>query len=443
MKKIVICLTKYPEKWKVKTRLAKSIGEDNAKEIQREFIKNIAKLNYKKKRDYDFVFCLKPYEKKDLFEKEFLVEKKDIFKTKWDWLWEVMKNIFLDFLKNYEQVILIWSDIPFLKENIFKKAFKKLEKNDIVLWKTYDWWYYLVWMKKDNTEIFEDIVFSTKEVFRETINKAKKLKLKVWLIDKKRDIDEIEDLKKEEKIDKSWFIKNLEKYTIKNKISIIIPSYKDKNNLKKTLNNLLKISINTEIIISDSSWESLYIKKLIKDNFKNKNIIYQKSSWQTRSKALNSWAKKASWDILVFLHSDSRLPKNYFEVLSNLDLEIYNYWWFYKKFDSKNLFLKLNAFITNLRLKYFSSLLWDNAIFVEKKLFEKIWWFKDIELMEDVEISKSLKKEWNIFLIKEKTITSPRRFEKYGVLKTLAKMTYIRTLYLFWAKTKYLKNLYK
>jgi len=158
---------------------------------------------------------------------------------------------------------------------------------------------------------------------------------------------------------------------------------------------------------------------------------------------MNRWAEIANWDILVFLHADTILPEKSFFKLENIDLKKYNYWCFYKQFDPNNFLLELISSVNNLQTKLFWTILWDNWIFISKNKFNKIWWFKNIKLMEDIEISKILKKEWKIFFIKDKIITSSRKFQKKWIIKTFLFMQYIRFLYFIWTDTKILENKYR
>lgn len=228
---------------------------------------------------------------------------------------------------------------------------------------------------------------------------------------------------------------------MKNKISVIIPAYFEEKSTINTVNDLLNISKNIELLIV-YKWEKYnYISEQLNKMCLDIKLI-EVNGKSTRSIFMNIWAKQSTWDILLFLHNDTILPINYFEVLSILDLSKYNYGWFYKQFYPNNFFLALNSTLTNIRLRLFWSLLWDNSIFISSKLFKKIWWFADLSLMEDVEISKKLKKYWKIFIIKNKTITSSKKFQKNWTIKTIIFMIYLRFLYLLWVDTKLLKEKY-
>lgn len=210
MNKLVIVLTKYPEAWKVKTRLAKDIWFDKSAKIQELFIENILKNNYfKENSKYNFKIYLKEKEKTQDFIKIFWIKKDDIFSPEWENLWEVMNSIFEKSLVKYEEVILIWSDIPLIKSEDFLKAFEILKEKDFVLWPALDWWYYLIWMKNLNSYLFEDIIFSTNTVLDETIFKIQNNWGSFGLLKQKRDIDELNDIIEEEKIDKTWFFENI------------------------------------------------------------------------------------------------------------------------------------------------------------------------------------------------------------------------------------------
>lgn len=231
---------------------------------------------------------------------------------------------------------------------------------------------------------------------------------------------------------------------MKNNISVIIPAYFEEKITLNTISNLTKISKNKYIeIIIVYKWEKYnYLSKKV-DKFGYSIKIISPKIQSTRANFMNLWAKESSWKILLFLHNDTILPDNYFESLVNLDLSKYNYWWFYKKFYPNNYLLKINSFFTNIKLKTFWALLWDNSIFISKDLFEKIWWFPEISLMEDVEISKILKKYWKIKIIKDFTTTSSKKFLKNWTLRTFLFMQYMRFLYFIWINTELLKEKYQ
>lgn len=229
-----------------------------------------------------------------------------------------------------------------------------------------------------------------------------------------------------------------------NKISVIIPAYREEKSIWKTLEDLQKKGFwKSEIIIID--WSPDDLTKNIVDNYLNKklNIIYKKLENSFRSGSMNKWAEISTWNLLLFLHADTILPENSFEKLEKLNLDEKNYWCFYKKFTPNNIFLELISKVNNFQTKYFWTMLWDNAIFVSKEKFDEIWWFQNIKLMEDIELSKTLKKQGSMEIIKEPLLTSSRKFQKKWAIKTFLFMQYIRFLYFIWTDTKKLEKKYR
>lgn len=208
-KKLVVILTKFPEICKVKTRLAKDIWFEKATYIQSEFIKKLIEINYIKNNLYDLIFCLNPSNKTNDFSSLFNISTNDIFSVEWNDLWIIMSNIFDYWLIDYDEVVLVGSDIPKLNFEDFRLAFDMLNHKDVALWPTFDWWYYLIWMKTCNKELFQNIIYSTETVLDETIEKCKINNLTFSLLEKKNDIDTYNDLLEESKKENDWFYKNL------------------------------------------------------------------------------------------------------------------------------------------------------------------------------------------------------------------------------------------
>jgi rSAM/selenodomain-associated transferase 1 len=106
-----------------------------------------------------------------------------------------MKNAFEKiFSTGAQKVIIIGTDIPDLSKEIIIDAFVKLNSYDIVIGPSKDGGYYLLGMKKMNSQLFEGIQFSTASVLKETMIKVKELKLTYHLLPELMDIDTEEDL---------------------------------------------------------------------------------------------------------------------------------------------------------------------------------------------------------------------------------------------------------
>ena len=95
-----------------------------------------------------------------------------------------------------DRVLLIGSDIPHITADLLEDYFSKLDEHDVVLGPAEDGGYYLVGLHRTSftPALFEDIPWSTGRVRRETVRRAEKLGLSVYLGPTLRDIDTLEDL---------------------------------------------------------------------------------------------------------------------------------------------------------------------------------------------------------------------------------------------------------
>ena len=186
---ILVIFAKYPELGKVKTRLAKDIGDKKALEIYTSLLSNI--IAEHKDQEYDLIISVLPKEKEQTFKNMFNVKTMAQYG---DNLGMSMYDTFLKLTK-YEKVILIGSDIPEANSGIITRAFKELNNKDIVLGPNPDGGYYLVGMNSPHN-IFSDITWSTDRVLQGTIQKIKTQELTHTLLEELNDIDTIEDYDK-------------------------------------------------------------------------------------------------------------------------------------------------------------------------------------------------------------------------------------------------------
>ena len=146
------------------------------------------------------------------------------------------------------------------------------------------------------------------------------------------------------------------------------------------------------------------------------------SAPQGRAAQMNAGARVANGDVLLFLHADTRLPADFMipdaSVWGRFDLRI----------DGRHPLLKVVACAMNLRSRLTGIATGDQAIFVRRALFPG---FPEIALMEDVALSGVLKKIGSPSCLRERVVTSGRRWEAHGVLRTIFLMWRLRLLYFF------------
>lgn len=188
-KQALIIFTRNPEIGKVKTRLAKTVGNESALEIYKLLLSHTYEITKSLKVD-KYVFYSENIHKHDLWEPEIFRKKLQ----KGEDLGERMQGAFSELFKmGYEKLIIIGSDIIDLTQKDLENAFEMLEKNYFVVGPAFDGGYYLLGMKSLKKELFQNKNWSTDSVLRDSLENIKGESY--YLLPEKNDIDTYEDLK--------------------------------------------------------------------------------------------------------------------------------------------------------------------------------------------------------------------------------------------------------
>lgn len=179
-----------------------------------------------------------------------------------------------------------------------------------------------------------------------------------------------------------------------------------------------------EIIIVDGGSEddSVSICKDYTDN------VYVTN--KGRATQMNFGAKQAANDILVFLHADTTLPDNAATLITQALTNCKKNWGHFKvRLNGDHFVLRIVEFFMNKRSCLTGIVTGDQTIFIHKYLFESVNGYQNIPLMEDIELSKSLKKYSQPICMQSSVISSSRRWEANGYLNTIILMWKLRLLY--------------
>lgn len=148
-----------------------------------------------------------------------------------------------------------------------------------------------------------------------------------------------------------------------------------------------------------------------------------------RGAQLNAGARAASGDVLLFLHCDSRLPEDFFAQIEEVLGAGFRAGCFRLAFDSPSPLLKLCAFLSDVRVRTRQIVFGDQGLFIETGLFCELGGFPEIALMEDYAFSEKLRRETAVGMARGAVVTSARRFEKHGALRTLLRMQLLQRRY--------------
>lgn len=213
-------------------------------------------------------------------------------------------------------------------------------------------------------------------------------------------------------------------------LSIIIPVLNEEETIRACLTRLQPLrNRHVEIIVVDggSVDQTVVLAGALAD--------WVIEAQPGRARQMNAGAQKARGEQLLFLHADTVLPE---EAMVEIARALYedNHRWgrFDVQFDTPVWILPIVGFMMNWRSRRTGIATGDQAIFVQRAAFEQIGGFPDIALMEDIALSKSLKRLGPPACLRSRVTTSGRRWETNGAFKTIALMWRLRLAYFLGAE---------
>lgn len=143
-----------------------------------------------------------------------------------------------------------------------------------------------------------------------------------------------------------------------------------------------------------------------------------------RARQMNTGAGAANGQVLWFVHADSVIP----DKADVLILKSAGQLWgrFNIHMSGDRLLLRVVERLMNLRSRITGIATGDQGIFVSRALFKRIGGYTDLPLMEDIDLSKRLKREQRPVCLQNTLTTSSRRWEQKGVVRTILMMWYLR-----------------
>lgn len=193
MKNCLIVFAKEPKKDKVKTRLQGYLSKTQCVNLYKAFLRDTLALVNKVSCGYK-ILAYESCGRTPRYLKR-IASRCIFYKQEGDDLGERMHNA-CKFAKKAgaSKMVIIGSDSPTLPAASIKKAFGLLGRADVVLGPSLDGGYYLIGLKSPCAGLFKGITWSSPTVFKDTIRNAQKLRKRVALLDRRYDIDEVNDL---------------------------------------------------------------------------------------------------------------------------------------------------------------------------------------------------------------------------------------------------------
>jgi rSAM/selenodomain-associated transferase 2 len=162
-----------------------------------------------------------------------------------------------------------------------------------------------------------------------------------------------------------------------------------------------------------------------------------------RGAQMNAGAAAACGDVLLFLHADTRLPPDADRmVLDGLTASSWQWGRFDVRIAGRSSLLAVVASFMNWRSLLTGIVTGDQALFATRAAFTQAGGFPDIPLMEDIELSRRLKRVSRPLCLAARVTTSGRRWDERGVIRTILLMCRLRLAHFFGAEPASLARRY-
>lgn len=220
------------------------------------------------------------------------------------------------------------------------------------------------------------------------------------------------------------------------RLSIIIPVLDEERAIRGTIEDLARIRPHEVIVVDGGSTDGTA-------QAVRQSAARLATSGKGRAAQMNRGARQAEGDVLLFLHADTRLPDTaHHDIRDCLEDPRCVGGRFDIRLDSQRPLLRLVGRLISLRSRLTRVATGDQALFVRRAVFERLGGFPEIPIMEDVAFSRALKKEGRIACLGSRVVSSARRWERNGPVRTILLMWTLKLLYLAGVSPPRLKRLY-
>ena len=207
------------------------------------------------------------------------------------------------------------------------------------------------------------------------------------------------------------------------RLSIIIPTLNESNNLPLLLSDLSEINNISEILIVDSTSTDK-----TKDIALINGTKFYKLNKNNRGLQLNYGAEKAKGEWLLFIHADSRLKFNWSIKVMEISKRDSNFIYYFKfKVNNKLFTYRFLEFFVNLRCFLFKTPYGDQGLLISKENFKTYGGYKTIPLMEDFDFINRINKR-NLKSLRIPIFTSSRKWDEVNFVWQSLKNWHLRKL---------------
>lgn len=214
-------------------------------------------------------------------------------------------------------------------------------------------------------------------------------------------------------------------------ITIIVPVLDEAAALPGFLGQFKAMPDDFELILSDGGSTDGTVDIAERQGLSNLSVVHAPHGRARQMNAGAAAAKPAASDgVLLFLHADTYLPEGALRAIGTaMRDEALAGGRFRLKLDNPALPYRIIGAMITLRDGLFGGFTGDQAIFVRASAFKALGGFADIELCEDIDFARRLRKVGRAIRLPLYVTTGARRWEKSGLVMTILLMWMIRTLF--------------
>ncbi len=219
------------------------------------------------------------------------------------------------------------------------------------------------------------------------------------------------------------------------RLAVVIPTLDEEQNLRQILPRVKAFA--DEICVSDGGSQDATVE--VAKSFGVEVV----EGLPGRGGQLNRGAARCSGEILIFLHADTLLPESGPQMVRECIAAGVDGGGFLVHYDHERPALRLGNRLINLRTRLTGCPLGDQAQFMTREAFTALGGFRDWPILEDLDLIRRLKRHGRTQILPAAVVTSARRFDGQGILRTTATNWLIWALYFVGVPPQRLARLYR
>ncbi|MCF8143412.1 MAG: TIGR04283 family arsenosugar biosynthesis glycosyltransferase [Deltaproteobacteria bacterium] len=408
----ILILARYPVPGRVKTRLVRALGPGGSARLHRRMTEHVAGVA-RGVRDaeetgtgVEITICYTGASRRD-FRTWLGMDFQYAPQGTGDLGARMARAFDRVFQKGAGPAVLVGTDVPGITSDILHQTLQALRGNDVVLGRAADGGYYLIGMRSPFPGVFDPIDWGTGRVYEQTRSRIRSLGLTCADLPVLQDVDRPEDLgplRTDPRFSDLFSGGPL--------VSVIIPTLNEYRTINRLLDRLL-LSEKIERIVADGGSDDGTRDMAARSGATVLEVSGGRAFQQ------NAGAAIARGRILFFLHADTLPPEGYAgKIRAALDDPSIAGGAFRFKTDEDSPGMRLVEWVTNLRSRVVQLPYGDQGLFLEKRVFDEMGGFPPMPIMEDFVLMRRLRIRGRIVTLSDAAITSARRWQHLGVVRT-------------------------